>query len=120
MAGIRVCLPGKRTAVVSVTPLEVKDAVGHADHSKEATTTLNCCRHRRAGRRVICQFTCTLCMYHATVPKSSQTDLLDSPGNNSNVSTCLPGRHTATVLITPLKVQNHVGRSGEQYSKPTR
>ena len=40
MAGIRVCLPGKRTAVVSVTPLKVKHPVGHADHSKEAATSL--------------------------------------------------------------------------------
>ena len=40
MAGIRVCLPGKRTAVVSVIPLKVKHPVGHADHSKEAATTL--------------------------------------------------------------------------------
>ena len=36
MAGIRVCLPGKRTAVVSVTPFKVKYPVGHADHSKGA------------------------------------------------------------------------------------
>ena len=40
MAGIQVCLPGKHTAVVLVTPYKVKDAVGHADHSKEATTTI--------------------------------------------------------------------------------
>ena len=40
MAGIRVRLPGKRTAVVSVTPLKVKYPVGHSDHSKVAATTL--------------------------------------------------------------------------------
>ena len=40
MAGIRVCLPGKHTAVMSVTPLKIKHPVGHADHSKEAATTV--------------------------------------------------------------------------------
>ena len=40
MAGIRVCLPGKCTAVVSVTPLKVKYPVGHADHSEVAPTTI--------------------------------------------------------------------------------
>ena len=40
VAGIRVCLPGKRTAVVSVTPLKVKYPVGHANHSEVAPTTI--------------------------------------------------------------------------------
>ena len=59
-------------------------------------------------------------MCHATLSKSSQTDVLHPPGNYSKVSTCPPGKYTAAVLITPLKVQNRVGRNGEQCSNPIR
>ena len=53
MAGIRVCLPGKHTAVVSVTPLKIKHPVGHADHSKEAAATIVTELEEHAGMRVI-------------------------------------------------------------------
>jgi len=53
VAGIRVCLPGKYTTVVSVTPLKIKHPVGHADHSKEAATTVVTELEVHAGMRVI-------------------------------------------------------------------
>ena len=53
VAGIRVCLPGKYTTVVSVTPLKIKHPVGHADHSKEAATTVVTELEAHAGMRVI-------------------------------------------------------------------
>ena len=98
MAEIQVCLPGKCTAIVSVTPLKVKHLVGHADHSKEAATTLVADVEEHAGVLYVnlhVPYACVMQLFLSHLKSS----WLHSPGNISNMSTCLPGRHTATVCV---------------------
>ena len=120
MAGIRVCLPGKHTAVVSVTPLKVKHPVGHADHSKEAATTLVAEVAEHVGVLYVNLHVSYACVMQLFLSRLKAPYCIPQVITPMCLIVYLEGTQLYTVLITPLKVQNHVSTSGEQYSKQTR